>query len=214
MNLYVYDMGIIDFFKGMVQLEDYINLLSIKEHYPSNMGNDYMSHKELKEFLIKCFMEIKILNSYWDGDITTIAISAIPQPTTQEPFKMIAFKQSNNGHSFLISECKIDINYESDFEIKFLVGLKDFGKEDLFLWFDKSYTLVEELFYRALIRKYSSTKENDHIKLMLCPFHEEKTPSFSIDKENKTYYCFGCGIKGKLEKETNDTLLSEFDKIG
>ncbi len=35
--------------------------------------------------------------------------------------------------------------------------------------------------------------------LMLCPFHEEKTPSFSVDAQNKTFYCFGCGKKGTIK---------------
>jgi DNA primase catalytic core len=29
-----------------------------------------------------------------------------------------------------------------------------------------------------------------------CPFHEERTPSFSINAVDKLYYCFGCGAKG------------------
>lgn len=31
-----------------------------------------------------------------------------------------------------------------------------------------------------------------------CPFHEEKTPSFSIDPENGLYYCFGCKEGGNV----------------
>lgn len=29
-----------------------------------------------------------------------------------------------------------------------------------------------------------------------CPFHEEKTPSFTVSAQKQFYYCFGCGAKG------------------
>jgi DNA primase len=34
----------------------------------------------------------------------------------------------------------------------------------------------------------------------LCPFHEERTPSFSVDAREKLYYCFGCGVGGDVIK--------------
>jgi DNA primase len=33
---------------------------------------------------------------------------------------------------------------------------------------------------------------------ILCPFHEEETPSCSVDLKAGTYLCFGCGKKGKV----------------
>jgi DNA primase len=34
--------------------------------------------------------------------------------------------------------------------------------------------------------------------LGLCPFHEERTPSFSVDPTSKLYYCFGCQVGGDV----------------
>ena len=31
-----------------------------------------------------------------------------------------------------------------------------------------------------------------------CPFHEEKTPSFTVSQDKQFYHCFGCGANGTV----------------
>jgi DNA primase len=44
----------------------------------------------------------------------------------------------------------------------------------------------------------------------LCPFHEERTPSFGIDPTQKVYYCFGCQASGDLFTFVQETEGVDF----
>jgi DNA primase len=46
----------------------------------------------------------------------------------------------------------------------------------------------------------------------LCPFHDERTPSFSVNAEEKLYYCFGCGEGGDAFKFVQLTEALEFQE--
>ncbi len=46
----------------------------------------------------------------------------------------------------------------------------------------------------------------------LCPFHDERTPSFSVNAEEKLYYCFGCGEGGDAFKFVQQTEGLEFQE--
>src|SRR5215213_7569620 len=46
----------------------------------------------------------------------------------------------------------------------------------------------------------------------LCPFHDERTPSFSVNPEEKLYYCFGCGEGGDAFKFVQQTEGLDFQE--
>ena len=50
--------------------------------------------------------------------------------------------------------------------------------------------IVEVVEARVRLRKAGGSYKG------LCPFHDEKTPSFSVTPARGTYHCFGCGVGG------------------
>ncbi|SEN19079.1 DNA primase [Lihuaxuella thermophila] len=51
-----------------------------------------------------------------------------------------------------------------------------------------------------VVQRYVHLKKSGRNYLGLCPFHSEKTPSFSVSPEKQLYYCFGCGTGGDTIK--------------
>jgi DNA primase len=47
-----------------------------------------------------------------------------------------------------------------------------------------------------VIDAYTTLKKAGKNYKGLCPFHQEKTPSFSVEPDKQFYYCFGCGAGG------------------
>ena len=56
--------------------------------------------------------------------------------------------------------------------------------------------LLERVDIVSLISPHVELKPRGSNYVGLCPFHNEKTPSFSVNSSRQFYYCFGCGSKG------------------
>ncbi len=73
---------------------------------------------------------------------------------------------------------------------------------------------LDELRSRAdlvqVVSGYVTLKKNGHRYWGLCPFHGEKTASFSVDSERQLYYCFGCKASGSVIQFVMDMERLEF----
>ncbi len=60
--------------------------------------------------------------------------------------------------------------------------------------------IIDEVLARTnienVISPYVSLKRAGNLMKGLCPFHSEKTPSFSVYTRDNSFYCFGCGVGG------------------
>lgn len=61
---------------------------------------------------------------------------------------------------------------------------------------------LQELKYRSdieqVVGSYVNLRRRGRTLSGLCPFHSEKSPSFTVYPENQSFYCFGCGAGGDV----------------
>jgi DNA primase len=62
----------------------------------------------------------------------------------------------------------------------------------------------------AVVSGRTQLRKSGSRHLARCPFHEERTPSFSVNATDKYYYCFGCGAKGDLITFVRETEQLDF----
>ena len=72
--------------------------------------------------------------------------------------------------------------------------------------------VIEEIRQRAdiieVISDYVTLKKAGTNYKGLCPFHQEKTPSFTVSQEKQLFHCFGCGIGGNIF-----TFLMKYEQV-
>ena len=72
-------------------------------------------------------------------------------------------------------------------------------------WFDELFSRIR---IEELIGEYVTLKPKGKKLWACCPFHGEKTPSFSVDPVEGLYYCFGCHKGGNAV-----TFLVDYEKM-
>ena len=60
-----------------------------------------------------------------------------------------------------------------------------------------------------VISQYISLKRSGRNYFGLCPFHNEKSPSFSVSPDKQIFHCFGCGVGGNVI-----SFISKIEGIG
>lgn len=76
--------------------------------------------------------------------------------------------------------------------------------------------IIEEITHKIniveVINQYVPLKKSGANYIGLCPFHSEKTPSFSVSEDKQIFHCFGCGKGGNAYKflmEMNNLTFPE-----
>jgi len=59
-----------------------------------------------------------------------------------------------------------------------------------------------------VISEYVQLRKRGKNYIGLCPFHSEKTPSFTVTEEKQIFHCFGCHVGGNVFK-----FLMDYKKI-
>lgn len=60
-----------------------------------------------------------------------------------------------------------------------------------------------------VISQYVHLKRSGRNYFGLCPFHNEKSPSFSVSPDKQIFHCFGCGVGGNVI-----SFISKIEGIG
>lgn len=63
---------------------------------------------------------------------------------------------------------------------------------------EKVNQIIESSDIIAVIGEYVDLKKSGSSYKGLCPFHNEKTPSFTVDEKKQLFHCFGCGAGGNV----------------
>ena len=91
------------------------------------------------------------------------------------------------------------------------VNVKGWVRESM-PWIPDAF--IDELLSRTnledVVAEYVPLKQKGNRFWGCCPFHNEKTPSFTVNAEGQFYHCFGCGVSGNVFRFVQEMEHMEF----
>src|SRR6188768_3719505 len=69
-------------------------------------------------------------------------------------------------------------------------------------WLDE---LRSRVTLSSVVMRTTKLQKSGHEWKACCPFHNEKTPSFTVNDEKGFYHCFGCGAHGDVIRFLTDS---------
>ena len=77
-------------------------------------------------------------------------------------------------------------------------------------YFEQSYidNLLARIDIIDIVEHFIPLKKKGDNHWACCPFHQEKTASFSVSHNKQIYYCFGCGVGGNAI-----SFMMEYDRL-
>jgi DNA primase len=75
---------------------------------------------------------------------------------------------------------------------------------------DLAQRIKDKIILSDLLGQYVDLRQRGRHFLGLCPFHNEKTPSFTVNNERGIFYCFGCGKHGDAFSFLQEKLSIDF----
>jgi DNA primase len=83
----------------------------------------------------------------------------------------------------------------------------------MFIHPDSITQLKETINITDIVSEYVVLKKRGQNQMGLCPFHQDKTPSFSINEDKQLYHCFGCGAGGDVIKFLQTINTESFQEV-
>lgn len=153
------------------------------------MRRELTAYEIAEAFPLEC-------REYCPSSIHTIELKLIKKRAEHRRIELLNVSTWDKNFGFMINEMCYPIELQKRLDT-YKLCLELINEKDKDKWFADKHAIamakskpIEDIYDFQGIRKQLTRLA------VLCPFHQEKTPSFIIYRTNNTFHCFGCSVSG------------------